>query len=38
MSPRIYRAAGTGVLGVTSLVGSVGFKSHLHTGHRVATV
>jgi hypothetical protein len=24
--------------GVTSLAGSVGFKSHLHTGHRVASV
>lgn len=33
-------AAGTvsGALGATSLVGSVGFKSHLHNGHRVATV
>lgn len=38
--PEIYLAAGIvcGVLGATSLVGSVGFKSHLHKGHRVATV
>jgi hypothetical protein len=35
-----YLPAGTvsGALGATSLVGSVGFKSHLHNGHRVATV
>jgi hypothetical protein len=40
MSPRIYLDAGTigCVVGATSLVGSVGFKSHLHNGHRVATV
>jgi hypothetical protein len=38
--PSTYLAAGTvsGALGATSLVGSVGFKSHLHNGHRVATV
>ena len=38
--PGTYLATGTvsGALGATSLVGSVGFKSHLHNGHRVATV
>jgi hypothetical protein len=39
-TPSTYLATGTvsGALGATLLLGSVGFKSHLHNGHRVATV